>query len=362
MPMLSRPSRCASIAVCRTVGLIALLAVAPAVRSAGEVSPWGRFITSAAIISNPITHKIYAVNEGSGSVTVIEAATGAMRTVAVGSEPIAIAVNRSTNRIYVANAGSASVAVIDGKNDTVVATVPIARLPYTLAVDETSDKVYVTHTYTGSVTVIDATNDTATSLKIGDADGIAIDPREGKVFLSTYEDPDLRILDEATGTVVKVAVGPHTWGMVFDESSSTLYLAHTATNEVVALNEDSHAIKTIPVGKIPCALAIDPEKRRLYAVNYGDDTLSIVDLRSNRAIATLPVGREPEAAALDSQANRLYVANLRSDSVTVIDGTKNAIVGTRSAGRHPYAVAIDSGALYAANYESPWVTPVARGK
>ena len=360
--MSSRASHFASTAARQTVVVIALFILAPTIRSAAEVSPWGRFITSTAIVSNPITHKIYAVNEGAGSVTVIEAATGEMRTVGVGREPVAIAVNRSTNRIYVANAGSASVSVIDGKNDTVIATVPIARLPYTLAADETSDKVYVTHTYSGSVTVIDETNK-ATFLKVGDADGLAIDPRHGKVFLSTYEDSDIRILDEATGNVIRVAVGPHIWGIVFDDSSSTLYLAHTATNEIVALNADSHAIKTIHVGKIPCALAINPVTRRLYVVNYGDDSLSVIDLESHSVAATLPVDRQPEGVALDSKTNRIYVANLHGDSVTVIDGAKNAIIGTRSAGRFPYAVAVDSdsGALYAANYGSPWVTPIVLG-
>ncbi len=141
--------------------------------SAAEDAAWGRLITSAAIVCNPSTHKIYAVNEGTGSVTVIDAATGAMHTVQVGREPIAIAINSTTNRIYVANDGSASVSVIDGTNDTVIATVTSAPLPYTLAVDETTNTIYVTHTYAGSVTVIDGVSNTARELKVGDADGIA---------------------------------------------------------------------------------------------------------------------------------------------------------------------------------------------
>jgi len=46
---------------------------APLAWSAGEDPAWGRLITSAAIVCNPSTHKIYAVNEGAGSVTVIDA-------------------------------------------------------------------------------------------------------------------------------------------------------------------------------------------------------------------------------------------------------------------------------------------------
>jgi YVTN family beta-propeller protein len=339
---------------------VLLAALAPLAWAAAEEASWGRLITSAAIVCNPSTHKIYAVNEGTGFITVIDAATGAMHTVQVGREPIAIAVNSATNRIYIANDGSASVSVIDGTNDTVIATVTSAPLPYTLAVDETTNTIYVTHTYSGSVTVIDGISNTARELKVGDADSIALDPRTGTVFLSTYEDPSIRFVNEATGAVTKASVGPHVWGMVFDQPSGTLFLTHTAGAGIVALDVETHAVRTLPVGSIPCALAINPVTRRLYVVNYGDNTLSILDLQTRTTIATLPVGLHPQGLAVDSKSNRIYVANVQGNSVTVIDGARNAVIGVRNAGSHPYAVAVDqsSGHAYAANYGAPWVTPL----
>ena len=116
--------------------------------------PQGRMITSMGIVSNPSTHKVYAVNEAAGTVTVTDAQTGAMRIVKVGSEPIAIAINRVTGRVYVANTGSGSISVIDGKEDAVIVTVKGERLPYVLAVNEATNKVYVTNTYSNAVTVI----------------------------------------------------------------------------------------------------------------------------------------------------------------------------------------------------------------
>jgi len=360
----SRTSYFASASTWWTVVALVLFVLGFAVWATAEVSPWGRMITSAAIVSNSATHKIYAVNEGASSITVIDAATGVERTVAVGSEPIAIAVNRKTNRIYVANDGSASVSVIDGSNDTVISTVPCASLPYTLAADETTNRVYVTHTYSGSMTVIDGASNTATSLEAGDADGLAVDSKAGKVFLSTYEDPNIRIVDEASGAVTKVAVGAHIWGMVFDESSSTLFLTHTVTGEIVALDGKTHAVTTLSVGKIPCALAINPKMRRLYVVNYGDETLSVIDLENRSVIATLPVGKHPQGVAVDARSNKVFVANVHGDNVTVIDGVKNAVIDVRDAGRHPYGVAVDPSTdhAYAANYGPPWVTPIALDK
>jgi YVTN family beta-propeller protein len=95
-------------------------------------------------------------------------------------------------------------------------------------------------------------------------------------------------------------------------------------------------------------------------VNYGDKTLSILDLRTRTEIATLPVGLHPQELAVDSKSNRIYVANVQGNSVTVFDGARNAVVGVRNAGSHPHAVAVDqsSGHAYAANYGAPWVTPL----
>ena len=151
-----------------------------------------------------------------------------------------------------------SVSVIDGRKDTVIATVTSAPLPYMLAVDETTNRIYVTHTYSGSMTVIDGVSSTVRELKVGDADGVVLDPRTGTVFLSTYEDPSIRMVDETIGAVTKVNVGPHVWGMVFDQSSGTLFLTHTAMAQIVALDQKTHAVSTLPVGNNFCALAINP--------------------------------------------------------------------------------------------------------
>ena len=176
----------------------------------------------------------------------------------------------------------------------------------------------------------------------------------------TYEDPDIRIVNGDTGAISKVRVGPHLWGIAFDASSKNLYLAHTGTADVVSLNENTHKVNTIPVGSIPCAVAINPITHRIYAVNYGDGTLSVIDAAQSKVVATLPVGKHPQAIAIDPLHNLVYVANVHSNSVTVIDGSKNSVVGTYDAGRNPYALAVDPRfrRIYAANYGEPAVTTV----
>jgi hypothetical protein len=61
-----------------------------------------------------------------------------------------------------------------------------------------------------------------------------------------------------------------------------LFLGHTGTDKIVELNVHTRAVHTVPVGSIPCAVAIDPRKQMLYAVNYGSATFSAIIQQQTR--------------------------------------------------------------------------------
>ena len=66
-----------------------------------------------AVAVNPATNKIYVVNNGPNTVTVIDGATNTTRTVQVGRIPVAISINPVTNEAYIANSGDGTVTVIN---------------------------------------------------------------------------------------------------------------------------------------------------------------------------------------------------------------------------------------------------------
>ena len=115
-----RPRR--TMCICIVLGAISLVAMSPTSHAENDAVQ-GRAITRRAVVVNPATHKAYAVDEGAGTVSVIDEQTGSIRTVKVGEKPIAIAINPKTNRIYVANTGSGSISVIDGRRDALITTV-----------------------------------------------------------------------------------------------------------------------------------------------------------------------------------------------------------------------------------------------
>ena len=94
---------------------------------------------------NPSTNLIYAVNEESGTVSVINGASNrVVATVSTesmgGTLPFDVAVNPSTNLIYVA---STIVSVIYGSTNSIVMTVSVGGKPQGVAVNPSTNMIYV---------------------------------------------------------------------------------------------------------------------------------------------------------------------------------------------------------------------------
>jgi len=77
-----------------------------------DAEPHGRTIHPRAIAFNPVTHRLYAVDQDGNRVIVVNG-KGARSSIAVGRAPNCLVVDAAANRIYVANAGSGDASVID---------------------------------------------------------------------------------------------------------------------------------------------------------------------------------------------------------------------------------------------------------
>jgi YVTN family beta-propeller protein len=108
-------------------------------------------------------------NTGSNTVSVIAAATNRVAaTVAVGSEPVGIAVSPDGTTVYVTNSGSNTVSVIDTATNTVTATIAVGTFPAGAAVSPDGSTLYVTNDGDNTVSVIAAaTNRVAATIAVG---------------------------------------------------------------------------------------------------------------------------------------------------------------------------------------------------
>jgi YVTN family beta-propeller protein len=304
-----------------------------------------------AIALNTSTTKAYAVATSQGAVSIFNPANKTTTRTKVGKEPVALAINQATNRIYVANSGSGSVNVIDGETDAVIATINVGALPYVLAVNPVTNKIFVSNTFSDVVTLIDGATNATSTIKAGSADSIVIDTKRDRAYLVGWESTNLTVLDSKPSLVRKILLnGMHVWGTLVDEASGRVFATKAGSSELLIADENAGAIRAIPTGAIPCAVAQNPATGFIYVVNHGDDSVTAIGGVNLQPIAIIKVGASPQGIAIDSKSNRIYVANVHGDSVTMIDGARNVAVKTFRVGKNPYALAVDenSSRLYVA--------------
>ena len=286
---------------------------------------------------------------------VINSRTGVARSIATGTHPGAIAVNNATNRVYVVNSGAGNVSVIDGADDQVTGTFKTDRRPYYIAVNEATNKAYVSNTFSKVMTVLDLATGALSDWPIGSGDAVVVDSKKDQVYLLGYEDPNLRIMNGATGEVTREPVGSiHAWAPALDEGIRKLYVTRVGSADVLVVDLESRAHTVIRVGNYPCAIAVNPKTHMAYVTNYADNTVSVIDGVSG-TVRGDPVGSHPQSVAVDPNRNRVYVGNMQGNNMSVIDASHMKVIQTLPAGSHPYAVVTDpeTGAVYAGNMPDP---------
>ncbi|MFZ0832605.1 MAG: YncE family protein, partial [Mycobacterium sp.] len=76
---------------------------------------------------------------------------------------------------------------------------------------------------------------------------------------------------------------------------------------------------TVPSGKSPNGVAVDPSTHTVYVTNRDDNTVSVIDGATRAVTATVPVGKDPFRVAVDPGTHTVYVAHIFDNMVSVID-------------------------------------------
>ena len=118
-----------------------------------------------ALAETPDQKKLYAVNQGDGSVTPItlvdRTTTPAIPT---GSAPVWAVARSDSARIYVLNSGSGTVSTIDTTTDTLLSSVPVGAGANYMVYDGKLNRLYVNNPTANTVTALNVSSDPPTVL------------------------------------------------------------------------------------------------------------------------------------------------------------------------------------------------------
>ncbi len=197
-----------------------------------------------------------------------------------------------------------------------------------------------------------------------DADGVALDPVTGHVFVVDSDPGKLTVIDPVRREVIATIDAKSKLEFAVADGRGSLFVNGAGTREVLKIDTRSNAVAAryaVPNCENPHGLAMDVAGRRLF-VSCVNSRLVVVDADSGKEVATLPIGRGTDAAAYDPKRRRVFSSNGLDGTISVIaqDGP-NAyhVAATIRTGVTARTMAIDpdTGRIYLAQAQAAPNTP-----
>ena len=332
--------------------------------------------------------RAYVTNWASNSVSVLNTTTATptvTRTVAVGTNPVGVAVSPDGTRVYVSNYGSNSVSVLDPTAaNPLVTTIGVDSQPFGLAISPDGSLLYAANG-PDTISMITTKNNSVYSTLTFDPQpepqlhSIAVSPDGNQIFFSDLADRRVRVFTVLRGNTVPTAGTPTVGAPAASNGAVTGALNFTDTDGDAltysfppptsgTLTVNAAGVYTFTPSQAARDAAAESEGTDFtsFTVVAGDGQLGTPVTVSNVQIAPTPrqpqipvtmtsigVGDRPGPVAVFG--NRLYVTNTSDGTVTVIDTETNQVVKTLTAtGGYPTALAAtaDGQTLYVAHYDT----------
>ncbi len=124
-------------------------------------------------------------------------------------------------------------------------------------------------------------------------------------------------------------------------------------SDLAALTDPASDLPTIDVGHAPVGVAFRPDGQYAYVVNAGQNRVSVINTDSQTVETHIRVGSEPQEIAINAAGTRAYVTNSGDGTVSVIDLATNKQLTTVAVGEDPNGVAVRPGdsQVYVVNSE-----------
>ena len=122
----------------------------------------------------------------------------------------------------------------------------------------------------------------------------------------------------------EIQVGQNPAAVTANPLRNEVYVVNSGTangqGSVAIIDSEKNAVvATVPVHKVPVAIALDPTGASGYVVNSASNSISVLDLKARREVALIGVGEDPAAARVSPDGRTLVVANRGGNSVSIIE-------------------------------------------
>jgi YVTN family beta-propeller protein len=171
------------------------------------------------VVPTPDERKLYVANIGSGSASVIDRASGTVKTIRTGAGAEGIDVSPDGREVWVSNRGASSLSVIDTGTDQVVVTFySQGQVPIRVKFTPDGKQVWVSNAQSNSVAIFDAASrQHLSTIETGTVPvGILLEPGGRRAFVANTQSNQVSVIDVATKSIVRrIAPGREPDGMAW---------------------------------------------------------------------------------------------------------------------------------------------------
>ncbi|MFO0687249.1 MAG: NPCBM/NEW2 domain-containing protein [Myxococcota bacterium] len=295
------------------------------------------------IARRPGQPRIYVVNKGSASISVINASTFAIdHTVSLprGSEPHGLVFSNDGATYYLVLEATASLQKRTASTDALVASLALSGRPRHLSISNDDAKLLVSNFITPPLV---GESTTTVSIASGGGQVFVVAPAT-MTLASTVTLPfDTRAPSEVQGPGLPNYLGPAVVsfggsaayvptkkdnvrggalrglpGMTFDSTvranTSRILLATNSEDATFRVDHDNASLAT--------GAALTGDDRYLLVTLETSRELAVYDLQSGFQLMRLPTGRAPQSVALSTSGSTAYVHNFMDRSISRFDLTQ----------------------------------------
>jgi YVTN family beta-propeller protein len=314
----------------------------------------------------PENYRIYATNEHSGNLTVIDGKTfKPVATLPVGKRPRGIRPGPHDKELFIALSGSPiagpgvdedklppadkaadGIGVYDLATDKITRVITGVSDPEKLAVSK-DGKLYISSEDTGMLVIIDiASGKTLAKLPVGEEpEGVDLSPDGRFAYVTSESDNEVSIIDTAAETVVKrIPVGERPRNTAFSPDGIKAYVPGESDGSVTVIDTTRQvALRTVHLrnGDVrPMGIVVSPDGKTVYVTTGRGGTVLSLNAETLAEQKEVAVGKRPWGLAMSPDGKYLFTANGPSNDVSVIDAAAMTVVSKVPAGNGPWGVVV----------------------
>jgi DNA-binding beta-propeller fold protein YncE len=249
----------------------------------------------------------YVTNEQAGTLVPVNLATGAVGTaIAVGSEPVAVAITPNGQTAYVADHGSSEVVPVDLATGAVGSPIALAGRPNAIAISPNGATAYVASDAGHLWPIALSSQSVGAQIQIPtNSDAIAISADGSTAYITNVADATVTPLSLSTGRLGQPIdlPAPTPDGIAITTGGAIAYVTGDSGGTLTPVNlTTGSAASAISVGSQPTGVAISADATTAYVTNFSAGTITPVTLATGVSATPLAVGGELSAIALAPQS------------------------------------------------------------